>query len=118
MLLSSILFRLVRSLLGLTAVLVRRRPQPGVELLVLRHENAVLRCQTSWVRYACSADLAGSAALSRLCRATAGPRFSRSRPLRSWPATAGWFRGDRTTLHAADPDVYSPPRRSGNSSPR
>jgi hypothetical protein len=47
MLLLWILYRLVRCLLGLTAVLVRRDLSKDAELLVLRHENAVLRRQIS-----------------------------------------------------------------------
>ncbi|MGH3785834.1 MAG: hypothetical protein ACRDRG_04635 [Pseudonocardiaceae bacterium] len=47
----SILYRLVRSLLGLTAVLVRGDLSKDAELLVLRHENTVLRRQIARVRY-------------------------------------------------------------------
>jgi putative transposase len=47
MLLLSIVYRLVCSLLGLTAVLVRRDLSEDTELLALRHENAVLRRQIS-----------------------------------------------------------------------
>jgi putative transposase len=65
MLCLSILYRLVRSLLGLTAVLVRRDLSRDAELLVLRHENAVLRRQISRVRYT-PADRVWLAALSRL----------------------------------------------------
>jgi putative transposase len=61
----SIVYRLVRSLLGLTAVLVRRDLSKDAELLVLRHENAVLRRQIVRVRYA-PADRVWLAALSRL----------------------------------------------------
>lgn len=43
MLLLSILYQLVRCLFGLTAVLVRRDLSKDAELLVLRHENTVLR---------------------------------------------------------------------------
>ena len=43
MLLLSILYRLLRSLLGLIAMLVRRDLGKYAELLILRHENAVLR---------------------------------------------------------------------------
>jgi hypothetical protein len=51
MLLLSISYRLVRWLLGLTAVLMRRDLSKDAELLVLRHENAVLRRQVARVNY-------------------------------------------------------------------
>jgi hypothetical protein len=51
MLLLSILYRLLRCLLGLTAVLMQRDQNKDAELLVLRHENTVLRRQLSRVRY-------------------------------------------------------------------
>jgi hypothetical protein len=51
MLILSILYRLLRSLLGLTAVLMRRDLSKDAELLVLRQENTVLRRQVSRVRY-------------------------------------------------------------------
>jgi transposase len=65
MLLLSILYRLLRCLLGLTAVLVRRDLSKDAELLVLRHENTVLRRQISRARYT-PADRAWLSALSRL----------------------------------------------------
>src|ERR671917_1368911 len=65
MLLLSILYQLVRWLLGLTAVLVRRDLSKDAELLVLRHENTVLRRQISRVRYR-PVDRVWLAALSRL----------------------------------------------------
>jgi putative transposase len=64
MLLPSILYQLVRSLLGLTAVLMRRDLSKDAELLVLRHENTVLRRQVARVRYT-AADRVWLAALSR-----------------------------------------------------
>ena len=51
MLLLSILYRLARWLLGLCAMLVRRDLSKDAELLVLRHENAVLRRQITRVHY-------------------------------------------------------------------
>jgi putative transposase len=65
MLCLSILYRLVRSLLGLTAVLVRGDLSKDAELLVLRHENVVLRRQISRVGYR-PADRVWLAALSWL----------------------------------------------------
>ncbi|MCA1709167.1 MAG: integrase core domain-containing protein [Actinobacteria bacterium] len=61
----SILYQLVRCLLDLTVVLVRRDLSKDAELLVLRHENAVLRRQIARVHYT-PADRAWLAALSRL----------------------------------------------------
>jgi hypothetical protein len=55
----------VRWLFGLTAVLVRKDLSKDAELLVLRHENTVLRRQISRVRYR-PVDRAWLAALSRL----------------------------------------------------
>ena len=59
------LYLLVRCLLGCLTVLTRRQMSKGAELLVLRHENAVLRRQISRVRYE-PGDRLWLAALSRL----------------------------------------------------
>ena len=67
MLLLSILYRLVRCLLGLTAVLMRRDLSKDAELLVLRHENAVLRL---WVP-----DSSSRAVTCGLARWGLGRRF-------------------------------------------
>ncbi|MFJ5725627.1 integrase core domain-containing protein [Streptomyces sp. NPDC093149] len=62
----SILYRATRALLSVPAVLLRRDPAKDAELLVLRHENAVLRRQLAGpVRYE-PADRFWLAALSSL----------------------------------------------------
>jgi hypothetical protein len=47
----SVVYLLVRCLLGCLMVLARREVSRDAELLVLRHENAVLRRQIGRVRY-------------------------------------------------------------------
>ena len=61
----SIVYFLVRCLVGFVTVLARREVSKDAELLVLRHENAVLRRQISRVRYQ-PGDRLWLAALSRL----------------------------------------------------
>jgi putative transposase len=61
----SVLYLLVRCLLGCLTVLTRHRVSKDAEVLVLRHENAVLRRQIGRVRYE-PADRLWLAALSRL----------------------------------------------------
>jgi putative transposase len=58
-------YLLVRCLLGCVMVLARREVSKDAELLVLRHENAVLRRQIGRVRYQ-PGDRLWLAALSRL----------------------------------------------------
>jgi putative transposase len=65
MLLLSILYRFVRCLLGLIAVIMRRDLSKDAELLVLRHENTVLRRQIARVHYT-PVDRVWLPALSRL----------------------------------------------------
>ena len=69
-------YLLVRCLLGCLMVLARRGVSKDAELLVLRHENAVLRRQVSRVRYQ-PGDRLWLAALSRLIPAASGARCSR-----------------------------------------
>ena len=61
----SMLYRLLRCLVSLIAVLTRRDLSVDAELLVLRHENTVLRRQLPRVRYT-PTDRMWLAALSRL----------------------------------------------------
>ncbi len=72
----SVVYLLARCLLGCLMVLARRQLPKNGELLVLRHENAVLRRQISRVRYQ-PGDRLWLAALSRLVPATGGVRCSR-----------------------------------------
>jgi putative transposase len=61
----SVVYLLVRGLLGCLTVLTRHQMSKDAGLLVLRHENAVLRRQVSRIRYH-PADRLWLAALSRL----------------------------------------------------
>jgi putative transposase len=71
----SVAYQLTRCLLGCLMLLARREASKDAELLVLRHQNAVLRRQISRVRYQ-PADWLWLTALSRLIP-TAGVRCSR-----------------------------------------
>ncbi|MDL4775222.1 MULTISPECIES: hypothetical protein [Thermomonosporaceae] len=62
----SVLYRAVRGLLGLLVVLVRSDLSEDVELLVLRHENQVLRRQVAGRPRWGHGDRLWFAALSRL----------------------------------------------------
>ena len=61
----SVVYLAVRRLLGCLMVLARREVSKDAELLVLRHENAVLRRHVGRMRYE-PADRAWFAALARL----------------------------------------------------
>ena len=67
----SVVYLLVRRLLDSFVVLARREMSKDAELLVLRHENAVLRRQIGRVRYQ-PGDRLWFAALSRLIPAAGG----------------------------------------------
>jgi hypothetical protein len=83
----SVICLLVRCLLGCLTVLTRRQMSKDAELLVLRHENAVLRRQISRVRYQPGGRL-WLAALSRLI-----PRRRRGGMFPVTPATLpAWHR--------------------------
>ena len=83
----SVTYLLARRLLGCLMVLARREVSKDAELLVLRHENAVLRRQTGRVRYQ-PADRLWLAALSRLI-----PRRRWGEVLAVTPATLlAWHR--------------------------
>ena len=71
----SVVYLLARCLLGSLTVLVRRQVSKDAELLVLRHQNAVLRRQIGRVRYEPGGRL-WLAALSRLVPVGGGVRCS------------------------------------------
>ena len=70
-----IVYLLVRRLLSLAVLVFRGDRAKNAELLVLRHENAVLRRHVGRVRYE-PADRMWLAALARLIPACAGPKSS------------------------------------------
>lgn len=104
MLLVRVPYQLVRGLLGLIAVVVRRDPSKDAELLVLQHENTVLRRQLARVP---TRPLTGCGwpSCPGLSGAAAGWRFSRSFLPRSWLGIADGFRARGTTPHAAGLDI-------------
>jgi hypothetical protein len=114
MLLLSIFYHLVRWLLGLTAVLVGEDLSKDAELLVLRHENTVLRRQISRVRYR-PVDWAWLAAVSRL---VPGRRWAEVFPVTAATILA-WHRKlvsrNGTTPHVVGPGVRRPQQRSKSS---
>ena len=106
----SVVYLLVRCLLGCLTVLTRRQAAKDAELLVLRHENAVLRRQVSRVRYR-PADRLWLAALSRLFprhrwsevfMVTPATLLAWHRRLvaRKWDYTGGWRPGRPSTVAA------------------
>jgi putative transposase len=83
----TLVYLIARSVLGLLAMQFRRDLSKDTELLVLRHENAVLRRHVARVRYE-PADRAWLAALARLI-----PRRRWSGAFRVTPATLlAWHR--------------------------
>jgi putative transposase len=83
----TLVYLIVRSVLGLLVMLFRRDLSKDAELLVLRHENAVLRRHIGRVRYE-PADRAWLAALARLI-----PRSRWSEVFAVTPATLlAWHR--------------------------
>ena len=105
----SVAYLLVRCLLGCLMVLARREVSKDPELLVLRHENAVLRRQIGRVRYQ-PGDRLWLAALSRLI-----PRQSWGEVFAVTPATLlAWHR----RLVARKWDYTSPASRRSLAAPR
>jgi hypothetical protein len=119
----SLLYQLMRALLGALTVICRREVSKDAELLVLRHENMVLRRQITRVRYT-AAGRSGWLPWPVGSPAAAGGRSSRSllRPcLRGtvawWPARGMTATGaGQSSAHpGADQDT---PRAHGLGQPR
>jgi hypothetical protein len=104
----SVIYLLVRRLLGCLMVLARREVSKDAELLVLRHENAVLRRQISRVRYQ-PGDRLWLAALSRLIPRQRWGEVVAVTRRHCWPGTAAWSHANGTTRAAGVPD--DPPRQ-------
>ena len=103
----SVAYLLVRCLLGCLMVLARREVSKDAELLVLRHDNAVLRRQVGRVRYQ-PGDRLWLTALSRLV-----PRYRWGEVFAVTPATLfTWHR--RLAARKWD---YTSRRRSGRPPP-
>jgi hypothetical protein len=113
----SLLYKVSRRLLSVPAVLLRRDSAKDAELLVLRHENAVLRRQVAGrVRYE-PADRFWFAVLSGLLPRRGWRDVSLSPQPRCLPGTATSSPLSGTTPRdAAVRDVPLPGQRSRNSS--
>jgi hypothetical protein len=98
----SVVYLVVRWLLGCQMVLARRAASKDAEILVLRHENAILRRQISRARYQ-PTDRLWLAALSRLIpRRRWGEVFAVTRR-RCLPGTGAWSPANGTTPAGAVP---------------
>ena len=96
-----IVYLLTCRVLGVAVLVFRGDRAQAAELLVLRHENAVLRRNIGRVRYE-PADRVWFAALPSSSPAGAGPRSSPSRQRRCWPGTTDWPRST-TRVNGASP---------------
>jgi hypothetical protein len=94
---------LLRRLFGLAVLMCRGDRAKNAELLVLRHENAVLRRNAGRVRYE-PADRAWCAVLTRFIPRRRWAEVSfRSRLRHCWPGTAGSPRGNTTRADGVGP---------------
>ena len=110
----SVAYLLARNVLGCLFMLTRRETSKDAELLVLRHENAVLRRQTGRVRYR-PADRLWLAALSRLIPRHRWSQVFAVTRRRCWPGTGGWSPASGTTAAAGVQDGHPRQPRSASS---
>jgi hypothetical protein len=113
----SLAYRATSRVLGFVAVLFRREVSKDAELLVLRHENTVLRRQIVRVRYG-PADRFWFAALSSLIPRRRWTAVSQSVRRLCWPGTADWLPASGTTAPGKNPAGHRPPQRSKSSCSR
>ena len=106
---AKVFYVLTCRILGLIVVLFRGDQATVAEVLVLRHENAVLRRHAGRVRYEPRTG-PGSPRWHGSCHVGVGPRSSPSRPRPSWPGTAGWQREITTRAGGASPAALPQPR--------
>jgi putative transposase len=97
-----IVYLLVRRLLGLAVLVLRKDLAKDAGLLVLRHENAVLRRHAGRIRYE-PADRVWLAALALLIPRRRWSEIFPSRPRRCWPGTANWPQENTTRAGGANP---------------
>jgi hypothetical protein len=97
-----IVYLMVRRILGSAVLLSRTDRAKDAELLVLRHENAVLRRHAGRVRYE-PAEGYGSPRWPGSYPAAAGPKSSPWRQRRCWPGPASWLPVSTTRATGASP---------------
>ena len=106
-----IVYLLTRRVLGLAILVFRGDRAKDAELLVLRHENAVLRRNVGRIRYE-PGDRVWFAALARVLPSRRWTDVFPVRPRRSWPGTASSLAASTTQASGASPAARRRPRTS------
>jgi hypothetical protein len=108
----SLIYRLLRCLLGLLVILLRSGLSKEVELLVLRHENQVLRRRCAGGRSGNTSIGSGRRRCPGWFTAAGGLKSSRSPRPRSCAGTASWSPASGPTPTGAGRDGRLPAFRS------